>query len=230
MGTKCIDCGGKTKNRSKSTKRCRACSLKYRANLGGRKTGLCKTCGKKLSTKVNKTGMCKICSGKAFTPWNKGVVGLIPWNKGKSIFKNQEEYKIHARIKRKSLRAIEEPVKKIPDRIRTLIRNSIRHNTNGVRRKNSKTEAIIGCSISAFIKHIESQFTDQITWKNYGNGHGKWNIDHILPISSFDLTDNNQIKEVFNYKNCRPMWAIDNIKKGAKILAAAAILTFCVTW
>jgi len=156
-------------------------------------------------------------------------VGLTPWNKGVSIFKNKEEYRLHANNKRKILRSTEDTIKKLPDRIRTLIRNSIRHNTNGLRRKNSKTEIILGCSIPDFIKHLELQFIETMTWKNYGNGRGKWNIDHIIPISKFDLTEEKQIKAAFNYKNCRPMWAIDNIKKGAKILAAA-VLTFTVTF
>jgi hypothetical protein len=226
---RCVDCNAVLKNRSKTTKRCRECNLIYKSkNKTGRKTGFCKKCNKRLSTKINKTGMCFPCSRGEIIPWNKGVTGLVPWNKGKSIFKDEEEYRIHANKKRRILRSTEDNIKKIPDRIRTLIRNSIRYKTKGLRRKNSKTETIIGCSINDFITHIESQFTPNMTWDNYGNGHGKWNIDHIIPISLHDLRDEDQIKHAFHYSNCRPMWAIDNIKKGNKL--AAAVLTFVVTY
>jgi hypothetical protein len=51
-----------------------------------------------------------------------------------------------------------------------------------------------------------------MNWSNYGiNG---WCIDHITPISSFDLTDIEQVKMCFNYKNTQHLWAKDNIKKG----------------
>ena len=50
-----------------------------------------------------------------------------------------------------------------------------------------------------------------MNWGNYGvNG---WQIDHIIPITSFDLTDNEQVKKCFNYKNTQPLWAKENIIK-----------------
>ena len=70
----------------KKTLRCRECNLKNKSlNKTGRKTGICLTCGTKLSTKNNKTGKCKKCFHTDIIPWNKGVTGFVPWNKGKSI-------------------------------------------------------------------------------------------------------------------------------------------------
>ena len=42
-------------------------------------------------------------------------------------------------------------------------------------------------------------------------------IDHIRPLSSFDLTDHEQVKQVCHYSNLRPLWAIDNLSKGSKV-------------
>ncbi len=42
---------------------------------------------------------------------------------------------------------------------------------------------------------------------------GQWSIDHTIAIEVFNLFDINQLKAAFNYKNCRPMWTIDNFKK-----------------
>lgn len=50
-----------------------------------------------------------------------------------------------------------------------------------------------------------------MTWENWSlNG---WHIDHIRPVSSFDLSDHAQVKECFHYSNLQPLWAIDNLKK-----------------
>lgn len=46
--------------------------------------------------------------------------------------------------------------------------------------------------------------------------HG-WHVDHIIPCSSFDLTDIKQQKICFHYTNLQPLWAIDNLKKSNKI-------------
>jgi len=83
------------------------------------------------------------------------------------------------------------------------------------------TEFYLGCSVKQFSEHLERQFRDGMNWENYGNIKGKWSIDHIIPISSFNLDDIEQAKKAFHYSNCQPMWAIDNIKKGAKISAGA---------
>lgn len=56
-----------------------------------------------------------------------------------------------------------------------------------------------------------------MSWDNYG--FSGWHIDHILPLASFDLTDPAQQSECFNFKNLRPLWAKDNLSKGAKVAA-----------
>ena len=60
----------------------------------------------------------------------------------------------------------------------------------------------IGCSLLDFKKHIENQFTENMTWGNYGIA---WEYDHIKPCAVFDLTDIKQRKECFNYMNIRPL-------------------------
>jgi len=58
--------------------------------------------------------------------------------------------------------------------------------------------------------HLKKQFKRGMTQKN----HGKWHIDHIRPISSFNLHDPLQQRQCFHYKNMQPLWATDNLKKG----------------
>ena len=77
--------------------------------------------------------------------------------------------------------------------------------------KSASSIELLGCSVEYFKKYLESKFLDGMTWDNYGKGG--WHIDHIRPCCDFDLTDESQQKECFNYKNCQPLWEADNLKK-----------------
>jgi len=78
--------------------------------------------------------------------------------------------------------------------------------------KIDKFYSLLGCTIKEFKQHIESQFSEGMSWDN----HGEWHIDHIKPISSFDLTQEAEQKKAFHYLNVQPLWAIDNMRKGSK--------------
>ena len=51
-------------------------------------------------------------------------------------------------------------------------------------------------------------------WDNHGL-YG-WHIDHIQPCNSFDLSNEEEQKKCFHYSNMQPLWAFDNLSKGAK--------------
>lgn len=86
--------------------------------------------------------------------------------------------------------------------------------------KSQRTIELIGCSVEDFITHFEDQFTEGMTWENYGRPNGDflagWHIDHIRPCASFDLTDPEQQRVCFHYTNLQPLWAKDNLSKGDK--------------
>ena len=64
-------------------------------------------------------------------------------------------------------------------------------------------------------RHLEKQFTKGMTWENYG----EWHIDHKIPKSVFNFTEpgHEDFKKCWALKNLQPMWAIDNLKKGANL-------------
>jgi hypothetical protein len=70
----------------------------------------------------------------------------------------------------------------------------------------------LGCSIAEFERYFESLFTEGMSWSEVRSG--KIHIDHIIPISAFDLTDPNEVKKACHYTNLQPLWAIDNLRKG----------------
>jgi hypothetical protein len=79
--------------------------------------------------------------------------------------------------------------------------------------KKNKTFDIVGCNPLQLKEHLEKQFVDGMTWENKGD----WHIDHIIPLSSAKTED--ELYKLCHYTNLQPLWAIDNIKKGKKILS-----------
>jgi hypothetical protein len=102
-----------------------------------------------------------------------------------------------------------------------LSRNLRRRLNNALRNNQKMGSAIkdLGCSISDLKFWLEFWFDEGMNWSNYGNKEGQWSIDHIKPISKFDLTNRDQLLEVCNYKNLQPMWHLGengNVAKGNK--------------
>lgn len=80
--------------------------------------------------------------------------------------------------------------------------------------KSGSAVSDLGCTINEFKKYLEAQFQPGMNWENWGvNG---WHIDHIKPLSSFDLTVNEELKKACHYTNLQPLWAKDNIIKGCE--------------
>ncbi|MEN3369961.1 MAG: hypothetical protein V7609_2104 [Verrucomicrobiota bacterium] len=71
---------------------------------------------------------------------------------------------------------------------------------------------LLGCSLTEFGHYLESKFLPFMSWENRRH----WHIDHERPLASFDLTDPEQQKRAFHYTNLQPLWAIDNLRKGAR--------------
>jgi len=97
-------------------------------------------------------------------------------------------------------------------RIYTSVRTRILKFISG-KYKSSSTSKLLGCSIEELWQHLESKFQPGMTRSN----HGEWHIDHIRPCASFDLSDPEQQKICFHYTNLQPLWAVDNLKKGARL-------------
>ena len=80
--------------------------------------------------------------------------------------------------------------------------------------KTIHTIELIGCSSDELKTHLEMQFEPGMTWENYGT---EWHVDHIVPCSYFDLTDPEQQRICFNYRNLQPLWAKDNLEKSNSV-------------
>ena len=74
-------------------------------------------------------------------------------------------------------------------------------------------DGTIGCSRDELCDHLESMFAEGMSWDNMG----EWHIDHIKPLSSFDVLDESDRAKANNFSNLQPLWAIDNLKKYNKM-------------
>lgn len=79
--------------------------------------------------------------------------------------------------------------------------------------KKFKFSEYIGCTLPELILHLQSKFTEGMTWENHGMKG--WHIDHIIPLSS--ATSEEEMYKLCHYTNLQPLWALDNIKKSNKI-------------
>lgn len=84
----------------------------------------------------------------------------------------------------------------------------------GSAKAGSRWFEVIGYAPTDLKRHLERQFLRGMSWENYG----EWHIDHIIPIASFDFSDNPRevAREAWSLPNLRPIWKADNMRKHAK--------------
>ena len=75
--------------------------------------------------------------------------------------------------------------------------------------KSFHTKEILGIDIENYKKWLLFQMTPEM---NFNNIH----IDHVKPISSFDISNDNELLEAFNWRNTQPLLKQDNLRKSAK--------------
>jgi len=120
----------------------------------------------------------------------------------------RENYKSRKQEQRKDRRD-KDPVFNLTNRMRCRIWKYL--NILKISKKN-KTFDIVGCSPEFLKEHLETQFTDGMSWDN----RSEWHIDHIIPLSSAKTED--ELYKLCHYENLQPLWAEDNLKKSDKIL------------
>ena len=143
---------------------------------------------------------------------------LYYYNNQEKILKEQKLWRKNNIIEARKIRNKWKPTtpeQKLIHRIRCRIYDYFKHNKSI---KDVGTLKLLGCDIKFLKQYIQKRFEKGMSWKNYG----KWHIDHIIPIDYFVKKCNfNSLhiqKKCFNYKNLQPMWAIDNLRKGTKLI------------
>lgn len=98
-------------------------------------------------------------------------------------------------------------------RLGVLIRNRVRSAITGYR-KGAGTEALLGCTLTNFRGHFEKKFLPGMSWTDVLEG--RVHIDHVIPCAAFNMSDPEQQKLCFHFRNLQPLWASENNAKRAR--------------
>jgi len=189
-------------NKSRLQKNCRYCSSQCAIDdkayvhygednnfwINGGIERTCETCGKqfKVSVSTVKSGRGRFCS--------ISCKGKAFWKGGKNACQNR--YNENPR-----------------NRLSNSMRAGIWETLSGGKSRIS-WQKLVGYSATQLKEHLESQFTNGMTWDNYG----EWHVDHIRPISdfNFDTSDDPEFHECWSLWNLQPLWAKENVTKGGR--------------
>jgi len=133
----------------------------------------------------------------------------LQWTRDWKRNRSPEAKEIHNKYKRayRKMRCEKDPVFKLRQQLASRIWSAL----SGAQ-KSAHTMELIGCTVEELWIHLESQFKQGMTRSNYGI----WHCDHIKACAKFDLTDPTQQRICFHWTNLQPLWATDNIRKGAR--------------
>jgi hypothetical protein len=99
-------------------------------------------------------------------------------------------------------------------RMRKILRTRLIKTIKGIKTSKSLM-SYVDVDILTFVKWIEYQWHDNMSWDNYGS---LWEVDHVIPCSSYDLTIEDNKKECFHWSNMRPLLKTQNMSKSNKII------------
>ena len=228
----CCDCGTVFQRQFPTTIRCDSCHEKT-ASKGKKPPAQCANCGSEFTRgKGRKSDLCDRCRAQpkrvkavVAKPRKSRTQTNREWrerNRERNrtqrrdwIARNREKvrsYKRQYEDRRRKTDGHYNVISKIRSRIATAIRDAT---TRGQRVTLRGAMRLVGCPVNQLIAHIEAQFSEGMSWQNFGQRG--WHIDHIFPIGRADLTDSIELRAVFNWQNCRPLWGEENLAKNDRV-------------
>jgi hypothetical protein len=136
-------------------------------------------------------------------------------NNGTEYHKNYRKDKMPLIAARKRNRYSNDVQFLLKERLRSRLYQALKR-----RQKVGSAVDDLGCSVAKLKIKLQLKFHrhpatgEYMTWDNYGIGG--WEIDHIIPLASFDLTDREQFLKANHFTNLQPLWVTDNRKKSNK--------------
>lgn len=202
-------------------KKCSKCLIEKDFDLFAKNRAACKSCiaiYKKKYKEANKEKIARqnkvwdienhtrvLTNKKKYYQKNKSA---ILTNRKKWINNNKSKYLEYMRSY-KNNREQQDVCFKISRRLRNRLKDAIKNN-----QKSGSAVSDLGCSIVQFKAYLETKFQSGMSWNNWSLSG--WHIDHVRPLSSFDLSNPEQVKRACHYTNLQPLWAKDNLMKGDK--------------
>lgn len=215
----------KNKNMSDGyNSRCKTCASEFNKKYRNMvkiipETKICNCCGvektsdnfhKKASSKDGIYHTCKKCRVQKTKEYNdnnkeKRAEAHRKWRINNP---NYEGYKNYHRNRR-----LIDSIFKLRSNISSLVKEAFKGRKTD---KSAKTIVILGCTITEFEKHLESQFLNWMNWDNMGNKcnpleyNCSWDLDHIIPVSYAKTEED--VYRLNHYTNFQPLCSKVNRK------------------
>ena len=188
----------------------------------------CKVCGVDFEAENYRTKMCGTCSRqkqldrcKKYKKKNKEHVqeynkiykeehkeDIDVYNRLYNIENRQEIQERQTRTHRE--RRKNDPGFNLLHNIRNSFGKYLKSKSNNHSDHKDSIRDIVGCSNKYLRSWLESQFTTEMSWENYGTF---WHADHIVLCSLFNFVEYEERKACFNWQNTRPLKAMRNYKR-----------------
>lgn len=182
----------------------------------------CEKCGTAFETNIPHRRFCEVTCRREFNGGYTSSVGETKECKGcENTFEVKNSQQLfctnQCKVKYHRINTKHKPyaelthTQKINARVRASVRGHLRK--RGLS-KTHKTFDILGYIPTQLMHHLESQFVEGMSWDNMS----EWHIDHIRPVASFTFNsvDDPEFKACWVLENLQPLWAFDNMSKGAK--------------
>ncbi len=142
---------------------------------------------------------------------------IIESNREKARLYSQKRWREDAGYRERQAEWFKKRRVEVPEfRLGQYIRNRINQVLKAGIQRTSRAFELVGCTPAELKVHLESQFVDGMNWSNHGTSETCWQIDHVRPLASFSLSDPEQAKEAFSWKNLKPEWARVNASKNSR--------------
>ncbi len=128
------------------------------------------------------------------------------------VRKSHQKRKAEGKTRELDRRRWQNPQHRLKQNLRRMVHFALTRTCGAL--KAARTFDLIGCSPHALGIFLESQFTPEMSWENYGS---YWEVDHKLPLARFDLTNLEQQRLAFHFENLQPLEKTENRKKSDKV-------------
>lgn len=186
-------------------KTCTRCSFNGEENLFMPRKNTCRKCQNEMSRNYKARNKEKISAyNKKYKAEHKEEVKVYNHEYNKN---NREQIQKRQNVQHRERKKVDANYK-----LRVNLSNRLLQALNC--KKTHKTLDLLSCKIKEFRDWLENLFYDECDWDNYGT---LWHMDHVIPCSLFDLSNDEHQKICFHWANIQPLYAKQNLEKNNRI-------------
>lgn len=167
---------------------------------------------------------CRLCVGISYRLYRKdnslkererhrkyGKANLEKGRAAASRYRDENRIRVRDTIRRSDAKRRSTPRGRLDNAMSAGIAGSLARNAKAGR----SWQGLVGYSLENIMEHLELQFSEGMTWENYG----QWHVDHIVPLSVFNYTATEHVdfRRAWSLTNLRPLWATENMRKHARL-------------